>query len=112
MGALFKQPVNILAPEALLGLKQSEVRFIGTSSDRGFPDKTVVSLRETIKLNLNNAIIMFGNEGNGISDDVLSLCSEMITIPLATDCESLNVAVAASVIMWEVKEGIHRSCQL
>ena len=104
MGAIFKQLVNILTPEALISLKQSGVRFIGTSSDRGFPEKTVVPLRETLKLNLNNSIIMFGNEGNGISEDMLALCDEMVTIPLATDCESLNVAAAASIIMWEVKK--------
>jgi len=103
MGALFRQRVNILTPEALIGLKQSGVKFIGTSSDTGLPDKTVVPLRETLKLNLNNAIIMFGNEGSGISKEVLALCNEMINIPLASDCESLNVAAAASIIMWEVK---------
>ena len=107
MGAVFRQQVNILTPEALLGLKRSGTRFIGTSSDRGLPDNTIVPLREALKLNLNNAIIMFGNEGNGISEDVLALCDEMITIPLAADCDSLNVSVAASIIMWEVKGGIH-----
>jgi len=107
MGAIFKQTVNILTQEALLSLKQSGVRFTGTSSDRGLPDKTLVPLREALKLNLNNAIIMFGNEGKGISEDVLAFCDDMITIPLAADCDSLNVAVAASIIMWEVKGGIH-----
>jgi len=103
MGALFRQRVRNLTPEALTDLKQSGVRFIGTSSDSGFSDKTIVSIRDTLKFDLNNAIIMFGNEGNGISEDLLALCDEMITIPLAADCDSLNVAVAASIIMWEVK---------
>ena len=105
MGALFRERLNILTHDELMGLKRSGVRFIGTSSDSGFPDKTVIPLRDTIKLNLNNSIIVFGNEGSGISEDVLSLCSEMVTIPLAADCDSLNVAVAASIIMWEVKKG-------
>jgi len=105
MGALFRERVNKLTFEELIGLEQSGARFIGTSSARGFPDKTVVSLQEALKLNLNNAIIVFGNEGSGISEDVLALCSELVTIPLASDCESLNVAVAASIIMWEVTKG-------
>jgi len=102
MGALFRQCVNKLTLEELISLEQSGARFIGTSSDGCFPDKTIVSLRETLKLNLNNAIIMFGNEGSGISEDMLALCSEMVTIPLSADCDSLNVAVAASIIMWEI----------
>ena len=104
MGALFRERVNELTLEELIDLKQSGARFIGTSSSCGFSDKTIVPLRETLKFDLNNAIIMFGNEGNGISEDLLALCNEMVTIPLAADCESLNVAVAASVIMWEVKK--------
>lgn len=48
------------------------------------------------------AVIM-GSEGNGISCEVKSLISKNIYISIDDACESLNVAVAASIIMHELK---------
>ena len=48
------------------------------------------------------AIIM-GNEGNGISNKVKALCTKNIYIPMNKDCESLNVGVAASIILYELR---------
>ena len=50
---------------------------------------------------LKNAIIAIGNEGRGLSEAVMSLCDETITIPISPNCESLNAATAAAIIMWE-----------
>ena len=46
--------------------------------------------------------IIIGNEGKGISDSVRNLCDKFIYIPMNGDCESLNAAVAASILMYEV----------
>lgn len=54
-----------------------------------------------IKFNDNIAIVL-GNEGNGVSEEVSLLCDETLYIPMNKDCESLNVAIAASIIMYEV----------
>lgn len=58
---------------------------------------------KTIEKSKKFAIIM-GNEGNGISSDVKALCSNFIYIPMNKNCESLNVAVATSIIMYELSE--------
>jgi TrmH family RNA methyltransferase len=52
---------------------------------------------------LKKGIIVIGNEANGISEENLSLLSNPITIPgaLKNETESLNAAVAASVIVAE-----------
>lgn len=50
-----------------------------------------------------NAFVI-GNEGHGISDAVLKECTDRITIPMRGETESLNAAVAASVIMWEASK--------
>ena len=42
-----------------------------------------------------------GNEGNGVSENILDMCDEYIYIDMDNKCESLNVAVAASIIMYE-----------
>ena len=47
------------------------------------------------------AIIM-GNEGNGVRLEILSKCNEYAHIVMNDNCESLNVAVATSIILYEL----------
>ena len=50
----------------------------------------------------NKLCVVMGNEGNGVSEKVKSLCNDFIYINMNSECESLNVAVAASIIMYEL----------
>ncbi len=45
--------------------------------------------------------VIIGNEGGGISQDLMALCDKTISIPIASGVESLNAAVCASIIMFE-----------
>ena len=45
--------------------------------------------------------VVIGNEGHGLSEKTISACDASVYIPMAQGVESLNAAVAASVIMWE-----------
>ena len=45
---------------------------------------------------------MIGNEGNGLSDETANLADTYIKIPMCGQVESLNAAVAATVLMFEV----------
>lgn len=45
---------------------------------------------------------VIGNEGNGISKPVIDVCTHKLYIPMKNNAESLNAAVAASIIMWEM----------
>ena len=45
-----------------------------------------------------------GNEGNGMSDKVRELCDKNIYIDMNENCESLNVGVSASIIMYELNK--------
>lgn len=49
--------------------------------------------------------LVVGNEGNGISDEMLALADERITIPMRGDVESLNAAISAAVLMYEAVRG-------
>lgn len=52
----------------------------------------------------NEGIIVMGNEGNGISNEIADLCTHKITIPQSPNnnsTESLNVAIATSIIISE-----------
>lgn len=46
--------------------------------------------------------IVLGNEGNGVSSQLKDICEKAISIPMQNGLESLNVAVAGSVIIFKV----------
>lgn len=56
------------------------------------------------KLNIN-AIILIGNEANGISDELLPFITQKISIPSFGAAESLNAAVATGIVVSEFRRG-------
>ena len=46
--------------------------------------------------------LVLGNEERGLAPEVAAACTRLITIPGSGDVESLNVSVAAAVLMWEL----------
>ncbi len=75
-------------------LKEKNYIVYGTKVNGG---KEIKLLEKNKKF----AIIM-GNEGNGVSASNLKLCDEYLYIPMNKECESLNVAVATSIILYEL----------
>ena len=54
-------------------------------------------------------ILAFGNEGNGLPDEFLECCDDVLTIPMRPDTESLNLSMAVGIVLykaWE-KNGFH-----
>jgi tRNA G18 (ribose-2'-O)-methylase SpoU len=49
--------------------------------------------------------ILFGSEGHGLSEEWLSLCHRRVTIPMQIGVDSLNVAVAAAVVLYALTAG-------
>jgi len=47
-------------------------------------------------------VILMGHEGHGISDEILEICDEVVTIEMQEGIKSFNVAVAASIIMYKL----------
>ena len=77
-------------------LKNSDYIIYGTDVINGIDVKS-------IKNDGKYAIIM-GNEGNGISPGVKELVDKNIYIKMNEKCESLNVAVSASIILYELEK--------
>ena len=48
--------------------------------------------------------LVMGNEGNGLSEDIASVCDKFIYINMNDKVESLNVAVATSIILYEMNK--------
>ena len=48
-------------------------------------------------------VLLMGHEGSGISDDILAICDEIVTIEMIEGVKSFNVGVAASIMMYQFK---------
>ena len=46
--------------------------------------------------------VVIGNEGAGVSEELLTRCDELVTIPQATGFESLNAAVSTGIVLYEI----------
>jgi len=99
MGAIFRQDVYRMDLPELTKLRNKGFRFIGAALHEDCAD--ISSVR------LDDSIISIGSEGRGLSEAVLSLCDEKIKIPVVPECDSLNAAVAAAIIMWEATRCLH-----
>jgi TrmH family RNA methyltransferase len=93
-GSIFRAPLlRVKLADAIPRLKQSGVRVLATSSHKGKP------LPEA---NFTGAaMIIVGNEGAGIPQEILSQADELVTIPHSAKVESLNAGIAASILLYE-----------
>ena len=94
MGACFRLPVWEGTLEELTGrLAQSGAPLYATALRADTEDLRSVPL--------GSAAVVIGSEGRGVSQPVLDACRTTLKIPMRDRCESLNAAVAASVVLWE-----------
>ena len=95
----FTRIIPIESMETLIEYIQAQksknnMQIIGTDSTGNF------SLQNG---NLNRPVmVIMGNEAKGMSRGLKDLCDKIIRIPIAGNINSLNVACAASIIMWEI----------
>ena len=61
-----------------------------------------ISLEKTAELNLEKIAFIFGNEVSGVEQETISLCDGCIEIPQFGMKHSLNISVAAGIVLWEV----------
>lgn len=96
-GSIFKTKIVYAdLQEAIPYLKEKGYKLIGTS------------LKDASKLEDANPtekfVMCLGNEARGISDPVLNLMDQNVKLTMHNDVESLNVMVAGSIIMYELKK--------
>ncbi len=93
MGSLGR--VNVIYTDLVKWLGENSEMKIYSASLEGSDVKAMGKLKE--------GIIIIGNEANGVSDEVMEMVTEKITIPKTGAAESLNAAVAAGIILSHVK---------
>lgn len=81
--------------DSIMDLKLKGYKILGTKVDNG---------KSIDEINSSNYAFIVGNEGNGISSDLLNLCDDYVYIPMNKSCESLNVGIASSIIMYEINK--------
>lgn len=59
--------------------------------------------QELTQLNLRDYLVVIGSEGQGICDTLLRASQKQIIIPMQPRCESLNAAVAAAIVLWQMR---------
>ena len=52
---------------------------------------------------LQKMAVVIGSEGRGVRQEVLDSADTELIIPMNSRCESLNAAIAAAIVMWEMK---------
>lgn len=95
MGACFRLPVYEVEAAALPGLLKRSGLALYAAALR----EDTVDIR-TVKL--SRCAVVIGSEGQGVSQELLELSEKTVKIPMRERCESLNAAVAAAVILWEM----------
>ena len=95
MGAAFRMPVYEASLEdTAKKLLEAGIPLYATALREDTEDVRDVSL--------DKAAVIIGSEGRGVSELALDLCQKTVKIPMTERCESLNAAIAASVVLWEM----------
>lgn len=102
MGALFRSPPVSGTCEAILAACQKS----GTPLAVTGMSACAMDIRTAP---LSDWAVVIGSEGQGVRRKFLEASSRMVTIPMNPRCESLNAAVAAAIVMWQMKmkSGMH-----
>lgn len=98
MGSLFRVPVcctTEIAP-VLEACRQAGVETCAAVVDSDAEPVGQCAFRP-------GTAVLIGNEGNGLSKEVSDACDRRVTIPMHGTIESLNAAMAAGIVLWEVK---------
>jgi len=95
MGAHFLHPAfHCTWDELRLFLRETDTPLWGADADGTPLEQSITPTRLALAV---------GNEGAGLTSDVRAACAHTVSLPLAAGVESLNVAVAAGILLYELR---------
>lgn len=98
-GSIFHLPViQMNIEEAIQKLRANNTMIIATALEDS-EDYTKMIVKE-------NMALIVGNEGAGVQDSLIRNSDQIVRIPIYGNAESLNVSIAASILMYDMKRNI------
>ena len=95
MGALFRVPVfSCPMKEAIDACRAGGIRVYAAVLSRG--------AKAPSEIDMSRCGVIIGNEGAGVRKEVSEYADGCVFIPMPGQAESLNAAIAASILMWEM----------
>lgn len=98
MGTIFRQNLSVVDDELdfAKAMRDAGCEIFAAALDRNAKKLGAFTLPERV-------CFAIGNEGHGLCADFIAACSGTVFIPMMDGCESLNAAMAATVLMWEMQ---------
>lgn len=97
MGAVFRSPVvQTTWTEAAQALGKAKIEIGVTALSE--------KARDLRQAPLSQMAVVIGSEGQGVRKEILEAAQNELIIPMNPRCESLNAAVAATIVMWQMKQ--------
>ena len=97
MGAVFRSPVvQTTWAEAAQALGKAKIEIGVTALSE--------KARDLRQAPLSQMAVVIGSEGQGVRKEILEAAQNELIIPMNPRCESLNAAVAATIVMWQMKQ--------
>ncbi len=98
MGSLLR--MNVITAQSLEALIR-KANSAGMKTLASVPKSTAEDIR---RVPLDGGVICcVGNEGAGLSKEVIESCARQVTIPMSGRAESFNASAAAAILAWELK---------
>lgn len=95
MGAIFRTPPSCMDRETLMAQgREKGIPLLATA--------LAPEAEDIRQADLDGAAVIIGSEGQGVSKTLLDAANRKLIIPMASRCESLNAAVAATVVLWQM----------
>jgi TrmH family RNA methyltransferase len=95
-GSVFRMPVVVSGTDEIAGLKARGVRLLAAVGADGY------GVKAAHEIDFNGpCAVMIGNEGAGLAEPWLELADAQVTVPCPGPVESLNAAIAGSLLLYE-----------
>ena len=99
MGSIFAVPVAKTSVEAFLAWRKGFPGLVAGTHLKGAVDY------RSVDFSGRPVLLMMGNEQQGLPDDLAQSCDRLLRIPQAGRADSLNLAVATGVMLFEIRRG-------
>ncbi|MCB1384835.1 MAG: RNA methyltransferase [Nitratireductor sp.] len=96
MGSIFHMPIARIGEKDFLHLNRSDIRLAGTHLEGAVDYRTLAWSRSP-------AIVLMGNEQQGLTPALAAACDDLVLIPMAGQADSLNLAIATGIVLFEAR---------